>query len=173
MLSATPGVADAASDVFMCVAGITGSSTDQQFEGCSQIFGVSYSVGIEGGAPPPGGGGGGPSPRSTCGLYVVSKAIDDSSVPILIRSLLGRRTAEVEFATRTRAAEPFVFLELLLRDVLIVEVEQDLDAEANLPVERIVMQPGEVNFEFTPQEADGAAGTPVVAGFDCVRNRRL
>jgi hypothetical protein len=66
MLLAGPWTAAAQSDVFMCVDGITGSSTDEQFAGCSEIFGVSYSVGVEGGEPPAGGGGG--AARPTCGL---------------------------------------------------------------------------------------------------------
>jgi hypothetical protein len=41
------GTAVAQSDVFMCVDGITGGSTDQQFAGCSQISAVSYSVGSQ------------------------------------------------------------------------------------------------------------------------------
>jgi type VI protein secretion system component Hcp len=120
LLLAGPGTAVAQSDVFMCVDRITGSSTDEDFQGCSEVFGVSYSVGIDGGKPPSGTGGG--APRTTCGLYVVSKAVDRSSIPVLIRSLLGRRTAEVEFAIRKRGEEPLVFLQLILRDVLIVEV---------------------------------------------------
>ena len=41
------GTAVAQSEVFMCVDGIAGGSTDQQFAGCSQIFAVSYSVGSQ------------------------------------------------------------------------------------------------------------------------------
>jgi type VI protein secretion system component Hcp len=173
MLLGGAGKAVAQSDVFMCVAGITGSSTDAQFAGCSDIFGVSYSVGIEGGAPPRPGGGGGSTSRSTCGLYVVSKAIDASSIPILIGSLLGRQSPEVEFAIRGRGQVPIVVLELILRDVVIVEVEQNLAAGAGLPVEKIVLQPREVNWTFFPQDPSGAAGAPIQGGFDCVRNAGL
>jgi type VI secretion system secreted protein Hcp len=171
MLLAGPGTAAAQSDVFMCVDGITGSSTDDQFAGCSEIFGVSYSVGVEDGEPPGGGGSG--AARPICGLYVVSKAVDTSSIPILIRSLVGRRTPEVEFAVRTRGPEPLVFLQLILRDAFIVEVEQNLAAGADLPVEKVVLQAREVNWRFIPQDSTGAPGEPVEDGFDCVRNERL
>jgi type VI protein secretion system component Hcp len=170
MLLAGPGTAAAQSDVFMCVDGITGSSADEQFEGCSEIFGVSYSVGVEGGESP--GGGGGAAPRPTCGSYVVSKAVDTSSIPLLIRSLVGRRTPEVEFAVRTQGPEPLVFLQLILRDAFILEVEQNLGAGAD-PVETIVLQAREVNWRFTPQDSTGVPGEPVEDGFDCARNQRL
>jgi type VI secretion system secreted protein Hcp len=166
-----PGTAAAQSDVFMCVDRITGSSTDEDFQGCSEILGVSYSVGLEGGKPPSGSGGG--APRTTCGLYVVSKVVDRSSIPILIRSLLSRRTAEVEFAIRKRGEDPLVFLQLILRDVLIVEVEQSLAAGTDLPVEKIVLQPSEVSWRFVPEDETGAAGTPVEDGFDCLDGKRL
>jgi len=81
MLLARPGMAVAASDVFMCLSGISGGSADEEFQDCSEIVGVSYSVGLDGADP---------SSGSVCGLYVVSKAIDVGSVPLLIRSLLGR-----------------------------------------------------------------------------------
>jgi type VI secretion system secreted protein Hcp len=172
MLLAQPGMAGAASDVFMCVSGIQGGSADQEFEGCSEIVGVSYAVGVEGGAAPPSSGGGRAAPAS-CGLYEVSKPIDLASVPLLIRTLLGRHTASVEFAVRTPGPEPLVFFELTLSDVLMVEVEQNLASAAEAPLEKIVMQPGQVEWRFTPQDETGAAGAPIERGFDCVRNRRL
>jgi type VI protein secretion system component Hcp len=173
MLLGGSGEAVAQSDVFMCVEGITGSSADAQFAGCSDIFGVSYSVGIEGGAPPRLGGGGGSASRPTCGLYVVSKAVDTSSIPILIGSLMGRHSPEVEFAIRKRGDVPAVVLELILRDVLIVQVEQNLAAGTGLPVETIVLQPREVNWTFFPQDPTGAPGAPIPGGFDCARNVAL
>ena len=167
---AVPRIAAAASEVFMCVDGIEGGSTDEDFAGCSKIIAVSYSVGLEGGAPPPVGAGGDRSPRPTCGLYIVSKAIDVGSVPLLIRSLRGQRTAEVEFAVRTRAAEPIVFFQLVLSDVLIVKIEQNLKSQADSPLEKIVMQAGDVEWRFIPQDQNGAAGEPVAGGFDCRRS---
>jgi type VI secretion system secreted protein Hcp len=165
------GTAAAQSDVFMCVEGVTGGSTDEQFEDCSEILGVSYSVGVEGGAPPSPGGGG--RSKATCGLYVVSKAVDISSIRILIDSLRGRHLAQVDFAVRTSGEQPLVIFELFLRDVLVVEVQQNLAAETESPIETLVLQPAEVTWRFTPQDASGAAGTPVEDGFDCVNNRRL
>jgi type VI secretion system secreted protein Hcp len=172
MLSTLPRIACAASDVFMCVDGVAGGSADQDFADCSEIVGVSYSVGIDGDAAPPVGGGGS-APHPTCGEYVVSKALDAGSIPLLIRSLLGRRTAEVEFAVRDRGAAPLVYFQLLLSDVIIVEVQQNLESEADAPLESIVMQPAKVEWQFVPQDLNGAPGAPVKGGFDCVRNRRV
>ena len=168
ILLAVPRIAAAQSDVFMCVDGIKGSSTDSEFADCSEIFGVSYSVGVEGDPPPPGGGG--RRVATTCGLYVVSKALDASSVPLLISSLLGQSIAEVEFAVRDRGEEPTVFFELVLKSVLIVEVEQELGAAAEVPVEKVVIQPEKVDWRFIPQDESGAPGEAVEGGFDCVRN---
>jgi type VI protein secretion system component Hcp len=156
------GTAAAQSDVFMCVEGVAGGS---------EILGVSYSVGVEGGAPPSPGGEG--RSKATCGLYVVSKAVDISSVRILIDSLRGRHLAEVDFAVRTSGERPLVIFELLLRDVLVVEVQQNLAAETESPIETLVLQPAEVTWRFTPQDESGAAETPIEDGFDCVNNRRL
>ena len=172
LVSAWPRVAAADSDLFMCVSGIKGGSADEEFEGCSEIEGVSYAIGVEGGAPPPTGGGG-PPPGTSCGSYVVSKAIDTASIPLMIRSLLGRRTAEVEFAVRTLDAEPLVFFELTLSGVLILTVEQNLASEATAPLEKLVLQPSKVEWRFTPQDDSGAPGAPVAGGFDCASKRRL
>jgi type VI protein secretion system component Hcp len=172
MLSGGGGTAAAQSDVFMCVDGVTGGSTDEQFADCSEILGVSYTVGVEGAPPPPGSGGRSATQR-TCGLYVASKAVDIRSIRILIDSLRGRHLAEVDFAVRTSGEQPLVIFELFLRDVLVVEVEQNLAAETESPTETLVLQPAEVTWRFTPQEESGAAETAVEDGFDCVNNRRL
>jgi hypothetical protein len=57
--------------------------------------------------------------------------------------------------------------------VLIVKVQQHLESEAEFPRESIVMQPAEVEWQFVPQDLNGAPGTPVKGGIDCVRNRRI
>lgn len=166
------GAAGAQATAFLCANGIAGSSTDAEFVGCSEIFGVSYSVGIEGGVPPPIGGGAG-APKTTCGLYEVNKAFDAASIPILIESLLGQSIAELKVAIRKQGALPLVFYELVLKNVLIVQVQQSLTSDVGVPFERIVLRPDQVNWKFTPQDANGAAGTPVQGGFDCLVNAPL
>jgi type VI protein secretion system component Hcp len=161
------GTAVAQSEVFMCVDGITGGSTDQQFAGCSQIFAVSYSVGTQDQPP------GRPAARPTCGLFVASKAIDTGSIPILLASLQQRTFPEVEFAVRRPGQPPTVFFQLILRDVVIVRVDQSLGGQATVPVENVVLRPGQVVWRFTPQDPTGAAGTPVEGGFDCARSAAL
>ena len=160
------GTAVAQSEVFMCVDGIAGGSTDQQFAGCSQIFAVSYSVGSQ---DQPGR----PAARPTCGQFVASKPLDAGSIPILLASLLQRRFPEVEFAVRRPGQPPTVVLQLILRDVVIVRVDQSLGGQATVPVENVVLTPGQVIWRFTPQDPTGAAGTPVEGGFDCARNTGL
>ena len=164
------GTAVAQSEVFMCVDGITGGSTDQQFAGCSQIFAVSYSVGSQDQPPS---GSGRPAARPTCGQFVASKALDTGSIPILLASLQQRRFPEVEFAVRRPGQPPTVVLQLILRDVVIVRVEQSLGGQAPVPVENVVLSPGQVIWRFTPQDSTGAAATPVEGGFDCTRNTGL
>jgi type VI protein secretion system component Hcp len=166
---AQPGMAGAASDVFMCIEGIDGGSTDSQFERCSDIFGVSYSVGVQDSAPPSAGGNQRASP--TCGSYVVSKPLDTASVPLMIRSLVQRQIAVVQFPVRSRGGET-VFFQLTLHDVLIVTVEQNLDGQGNEPSEKIVMLPSEIEWEFTQLDPlTGKAVGTIAGGFDCARNR--
>jgi type VI protein secretion system component Hcp len=168
---AQPGIAVAASDVFMCIDGIDGGSTDSQFEHCSNVFGVSYSVGVLGSAPPSAGGN--QRLSTTCGSYVVSKPLDTASVPLMIRSLVQRRISEVQFPVRTRSGdESTVFFQLTLHDVLIVTVEQNLDGQVNEPSEKIVMQPLEIEWVFTPRDPlTGKPAGSTAGGFDCARNR--
>jgi type VI protein secretion system component Hcp len=154
----------------MCVDGITGGSTDQQFAGCSQIFAVSYSVGSQDQPPS---GTGRPAARPTCGQFVASKGLDAGSIPILLASLQQRAFPEVEFAVRRPGQPPTVFFQLILRDVVIVRVDQSLGGQAVVPVENVVLKPGQVLWRFTPQDPTGAAGTPVEGGFDCNRNTSL
>ena len=102
-----------------------------------------------------------------------SKALDTGSIPILLASLLERRFPEVEFAVRRPGQPPTVVLQLILRDVVIVRVDQSLGGQAAVPVESVVLRPGQVIWRFTPQDPTGATGTPVEGGFDCTRNTGL
>jgi type VI protein secretion system component Hcp len=164
------GTAVAQSDVFMCVDGIPGGSTDQQFAGCSQISAVSYSVGSQDQPPS---GSGRPAARPTCGQFVASKALDTGSIPILLASLLQQSFPEVEFAVRRPGQPPTVVLQLILRDVVIVRVDQSLGGQAPVPVENVVLRPGQVLWRFTPQDPSGAPAAPIEGGFDCTRNSSL
>lgn len=164
-----PGVA-AANSLFMCVDRISGSSTDRQFAGCSEIFGVSYSVGVEG-VQEPDSRGGARSGRPSCGSYVVTKTLDASSVPILIGTLVGRGVREVEFVMRPDGQEPT--FRLILRNVVFVDVEHKLDPADAAPMEVISMIPATVSWQFIPVEENGASQGSIEGGFDCTRNARL
>ena len=155
-----PGSAAAESEVFMCIPDIPGSSADEQFRGCSSIFGVAHSV--EAPFNPSGAPG-----RPSCNPYEVGKAIDESSGPILNRILRGRTIDEVEFAIRRTRESPLVVFELVLTDVAILEVEQDFAATADFPVEQIALRPRTVQWRFTSQNADGSAGDPVEFSLSC------
>ena len=80
----------------------------------------------------------------------------------------------MEFAVRRPGQPPTVVLQLILRDVVIVRVDQSLGGQAPVPVENVVLSPGQVIWRFTPQDLNRRrAATPVEGGFDCTRNTGL
>jgi type VI secretion system secreted protein Hcp len=167
----------AESDKFLCIEGIQGSSTDAQFQGCSNVFGYSQAVEVQRSGS--GGGAGAPKPIG-CGEAIVIKEIDAASPVLFLRVLTGflSGTATVHF--RTQGDNPVEFLTIRLQNVSIDGIENSEFSEgvgppSQLPItmESIKLSAGQVFITFTPVGSDGSLGTPVEAGYDCVADSRL
>jgi type VI protein secretion system component Hcp len=175
---ASIGAAHGQSDIFLCIAGVRGSSTDQQFAGCSNVFNYSQAVKIP--ITPEGEGPGGPSGRVVgCGRAVIIKQIDAASPVLFIRALTGTRIERATVHFRTRGEDPREFLTFELQDVFVRSIENSESSNGagglQLPsgMETLTLVGVRVFFTFTPQNADGTAGAPIQGAYDCAANRIL
>lgn len=169
--------AHAQSDMFLCIDGVQGSSTDAQFAGCSNLVGYSQAVEVRpsGNA---GGGGGAPKPLG-CGEAVVVKQIDNASPILFTRVLLGIHTPSAIVHFRTQGGNPVEFLTITLQDVLVTGIENSefsgAGGASRLPIsmETVKLSARQVFFSFARQLADGSLGLPIESAFDCATGQRL
>lgn len=172
---ASVGTAHGQADIFLCIAGVQGGSTDEQFSGCSNVF--KYSQAVEVQITP---GGGGPSGSiAGCGRAVVIKQIDAASPVLFIRALTNTLFSSATVHFRTKEESPREFLTFELQEVIVQSIENSESSNgadgSQLPsgMETLTLLGERVFFTFIPQRTDGTAGAPIRGAYDCEENRRL
>jgi type VI secretion system secreted protein Hcp len=70
-------------------------------------------------------------------------------------------------AVRTSGDRPVEFLRFTLSNVVIASVAFAGDTGTSARIETLVLRPTRVEVQYTPQNADGSAGTTITATVDC------
>ena len=153
---ASPAAA-AAFDAIMKSQDITGESIDSEHEGCRNI--LSYHQ-VGGRFALPG-----------C-KFVVTKALDSATVPLIERGNMGDlgKLTEVRIELVRSGAERHVFYRVVMTGVEVVRMALAGNTGApdpGAPVERLFLTADAAVFTYIPQTPTGAAGTPVEASIDC------
>ncbi len=166
-----------ADDIFLCIAGVPGSSTDEEFAGCSNVF--KYSQAVEVQISPARGAGGGAGRVTGCGEAVVIKPIDAASPVLFISTLTVRLFPSATVHFRTNGESPREYLTFELRNVFVKGIaneESSNGADASqLPrgMETLTLPGERVLYTFIPEGADGGASVPIQGAYDCRANKSL
>jgi type VI protein secretion system component Hcp len=145
----TPGTAIAAVDMFLAISGLQGESLDKQYKGSIDVYSFNQSVS-----------------RSACPRFQMAKGLDKATPGLDAASNDRTNFQTVTFRARKAGITPFEFYKLDMTNVKVSSVEQSMDG-ANTPLESIVLLPASVTVTYTPQNADGTAGTPVITSYSC------
>lgn len=164
---ATPA---SASDVFLKLNGIFGSSTDDRH--AREIEIESYSQSVQSGATF--GFGAGATGKASCGDIVVSKNIDLSSPALIMKVLTGARIPDGVITFRRPGKDLQEYYTVQLTDIIVTSVEQTDMAVAGSTVKEVVkLKARQFRFNYRDQRPDGSLGAVQTFGFDCVSNARL
>lgn len=154
LLLATP--AQAAIDMFIKIAGIDGSSTDKVFgpQKASDLLAWSWGVSNAGGKP-------------AFQDFNWTQYLDASAPKTFLGVAAGTHFTDVVFTARKAGIDAFVFFTMKFEDVQLTSFatggsggEDRFTLNASLqPLKKITMT-------YTPQDATGKAGTPLVAAWD-------
>lgn len=162
--------AHADSQKFLCVQGVEGSTRDEQFQGCSDVF--AYSQSLVSDADPSSGAN---ERVFQCGEASIVKQIDAASPPLLISVLSGTVIPSLTVHFRSKDVIPVVFLTIELTNVIIEGVTNsefsNSTGASELPIdmETLALAAAVVTFTYIPTETDGSPGTPIGAEIDCAR----
>jgi type VI protein secretion system component Hcp len=134
------GTAQAASDFFLKIVGISGTSEVAGFEEYIDIF--SYSVGFT---------------KGVCSDLNVMKRMDTASADITGAALLGTIYPSAVLVGR-KAGTPFVYLKLTLTNVKVTSLQDSGSAGGDdVPTESVSMQPSSVKIESFEQDSSGTS----------------
>lgn len=159
LLLATP--AHAAIDMFIKIAGIDGSTTDKVFgpQKASDLLAWSWGVSNAGGKP-------------AFQDFNWTQYLDAAAPKTFLGVAAGTHFADVVFTARKAGIDAFVFFTMKFEDVQLTSFatggsggEDRFTLNASLqPLKKITMT-------YTPQDATGKAGTPLVAAWDLLNGR--
>ncbi|HKP65305.1 MAG TPA: type VI secretion system tube protein Hcp [Casimicrobiaceae bacterium] len=156
--------AAAAVNAYLFVDGINGPSTSR--EGAIDL--LSFSVGVTNvqstttrlGATGQGAG------KPVCSDLSIMKVVDSASIPLLADALAGKVLPTVKIVYSKAVADTtFDYFTLTLGNVIVSSVQESGSNEN--PTESVSFNAQTYTFTYTPQKADGTAGTAITAGGNC------
>lgn len=155
-------------DYFLRIDGIEGESADEKHKG--EIDLESYSFGLMQ-VGTGGGGSGGAGQAQFDDLYFVALT-SKASPKLFLGCASGKHYPEAVLTVRKSGDAPLEFFEITLKDVLISSY-QNGGSEGGPPADQCSLNYGSIEVSYTPQQADGSAGDPVVGGWDVKGNLPL
>jgi type VI secretion system secreted protein Hcp len=141
-------------------ATIQGESTDKQHSG--EIVALAFSQGVSVAISAPSGGGGSTAGKASFSDIALTKLVDKSSPLLYLYAAQGKHLPQAVLTVRNSGATPFEFYRITLTDVLISSVQNSGASGGDRPVESLSLNFARVEWRYTPQNADGTAGTPVI-----------
>lgn len=146
-------------DHFLKISGIQGESQDRAHK--DQIEVQSWSWGLARSTATVGGVAGKPVFEDIS----ITKNVDRSTPKLVGACATGKHFLEVGLAAR-RAGGDFDFLVIKLSDVTISRLETSGEDAGSFPIDAFSFQFGRIEYSYTPQKADGSAGTAITWNWD-------
>lgn len=151
------------SEVYLMVDGVDGEATATGFEG--QIVLDSFQLGANN-PTSIGAGGGAGAGKVTLSNFTVSKRTDASSVPLFLACCKGDHFANAEVTIRRAGGEQIEFLKYTFDTLFVEDISWSGGTGDEGPMETLSLAYGSVEMTYTPQNADGTAGSAIVGGWN-------
>jgi len=149
-------------DMFIKIDTIPGESTDKDHT--DEIDVDSFSWGATQSGSSASGGGAGSGKVSFQDFHFVHK-VDKASPKLFEATATGKHIPKVEFTVRKAGDKPFEYIKITMSDVLISGFNAGGSGDKK-PTEEVTLNFAKIEFEYTPQDADGKALDKVKAGYD-------
>jgi len=149
-------------DMFIKIDTIPGESTDKDH--VDEIDVESFSWGATQSGSSGVGGGGGVGKVSFQDFHFVHN-VDKASPKLFEATATGKTIPKVEFTVRKAGDKPFEYIKITMSDVLITGFNAGGSGDKK-PTEEVTLNFAKIEFEYTPQGADGNALDKVKAGYD-------
>ena len=157
-------------DYFLKIDGIKGESTDHKHK--DEIDIESFSWGAQN-APAPVGHGHGAGKVSMQDFHFVMK-INKASPELMLACANGKHLKDALLTCRKAGGEQNDFYTVKMTDVLVSSYQTGGSGHSDIvPTDQISLSFNKIEVEYKPQDAKGATGSPVKAGWDVGANKKL
>jgi type VI secretion system secreted protein Hcp len=162
-------LAEAASvDYYLKIEGVEGESADDAHKGQIEIQSFSWGVSNLGSTAMAGGAGAGKASFSNLNIM---KLVDKAS-PVLFQSAAAGEHFSSAVMTLADSDSRQEFMKVTLSDVIISSY-QTKGSTGSMPMESFKLNFSKIEFEYTPQKADGSMDATVRAGYDVAANKKV
>ena len=161
----------AAVDYFLKIDGIKGESTDDKHK--AEIDVESWSWGESNAGSHAGGGGGGAGKVVMQDFHFTMK-INKATPELFLACAVGKHIKEATLTCRKAGTEQQEFLKIKFSDLLVSSYQTGGSGGGGvLPTEQVSLNFSKIEYEYTPQKADGTLDGPVKAGYDLKANKKV
>jgi len=157
-------------DMFLKIAGVDGESKDKVHPMEIDVLAWSWGCSNSGSAHVGGGAGAG---KVNVQDISVTKWVDSSSPSLVLACCSGDHYDEANLVIRKAGgSSPVEYLKIKLTEVFITSVSTGGSGGEDRLTENVSLNFSKFQLFYTPQDAKGAAGTPIPAGWDISANEK-
>ncbi|MGI0036842.1 MAG: type VI secretion system tube protein Hcp [Nitrososphaera sp.] len=159
----------AAVDYFLKIEGVDGESTSETHKDWIEIQSFSWGMSNSGSMAAGGGGGAGKASFSSLRLTTdISKA----SPKLFEACATGKHFPSATLTLVDSEQRGLEFMKVTLSDVIISSY-QSAGTSGEFPAESFRLNFAKIEYEYTPQKADGSMDAAVKAGYDLALNKKV
>jgi len=157
-------------DIFLKINGVDGDSADDKHKKDIDILAFSWGLSNSGSAQVGGGAGAG---KVNVQDLSVTKWVDSATPKLVLACCNGTHYDDATLVVRKAGGTPVEYIKLKLQEVLVTSVSTGGSGGEDRLTENITLNFAKFNLDYTPQDAKGAAGTAIPAGWDVAANKKL
>jgi type VI secretion system secreted protein Hcp len=158
-------------DIFLKIKGVDGESDDDKHKKEIDVLAWSWGLSNSGSAHVGGGAGAG---KVNVQDLSCTKWVDASTPKLVLACCNGSHYDEALLTVRKAGgSSPVEYIKLKLQEVLITSVSTGGSGGEDRLTENLTLNFAKFNLDYTPQDAKGAAGTAIPAGWDVAANKKL
>ena len=161
----------ATADYFLKIDGIPGESQDAKHKGAIDLESFSWGETNSGSAGRAGGGGAG---KVSMQDFHFTSRVNKASPTLFLSCATGKHIKEAVFSARKAGKGQQDYLIIKLKDLLISSYQiGGAEAADDVPMDQVSFNFAQIEYEYRPQKPDGTLDSPIKAGWDVKKGKKL
>lgn len=155
-------------DYFLKIDGIPGESLDDKHRNEIELVSFSWGASQDAGREGAGGAGAG---RARFQDFHFTMRVNKASPALFLATVSGKHIKEASLSVRRAGKAQLEYLKIKFTDVLVTSFEEA--GGGDVPEEMVGLAFGRIEMEYKPQQATGALGGALKAGWNLAKNVKL